>query len=108
MRANLKLFLIGGLLVAAGLGLFVSPFSSDSPDGLSRVAIDKGFDDTAEEHAFDGSPVANYAVKGVADEGIGKSLSGLIGVLITFGVATFLFGAFRAMRGKDSPPPTGG
>lgn len=108
MRANLKLFIMGGLLVAAGLGLFVSPFSSDSPDGLSSVAIDKGFDDSAEEHAFDGSPVANYAVEGVADDRIGKGLSGLIGVLITFGVATLLFGAFRAMRGKDSPPPTGG
>jgi cobalt/nickel transport system permease protein len=108
VRANLKLFIMGGLLVAAGLGLFVSPFSSNNPDGLSSVAIDKGFDDSAEEHAFDGSPVANYAVEGVADDRIGKGLSGLIGVLITFGVATLLFGAFRAMRGKDSPPPTGG
>ena len=39
---------VGGLLVALGLAFFVSRFASSSPDGLNKVAIDQGFDDTAD------------------------------------------------------------
>jgi hypothetical protein len=110
--SNLRLFVIAGLLVAIGLALIVSGFASSSPDGLERVAEDKGFLETAKDHRFADSPVADYAVKGVDNERLSTGLAGLTGVLITFGVGLALFALLRAMRpgsgdagaGKGSQP----
>ncbi len=100
MKDNSKVFVLAGLLLAIGLVLLVSPFASSSPDGLNRVAIDKGFDEQQKPHALDDSPLAGYAVTGVDGERAGKGLSGLIGVVITFGVGLGLFGALRSFRDR--------
>jgi hypothetical protein len=105
-RRNMRLFVIGGLLIALGLAFFVSPFASSSPDGLNKVAIDKGFSSTEKEHALDGSPLAGYGVKGVDDDRVSTGLAGVIGVVITFGIAMILFGAMRAVRARRTPQPT--
>ena len=113
MRSRrLRLFVIAGLLVAVGLALVVSGFASSSPDGLERVAEDEGFLETARDHLFADGPLADYAVKGVDNERLSTGLSGLIGVLITFGVGLGLFALVRARRsggrggrgGKGSEP----
>ncbi len=101
MKDNIKLFIFSGLFVAIALALLVSPFASSSPDGLNKVAIDKGFDEQAEAHALDESPLAGYAVKNVDGERVSKGLSGLIGVLITFGIGLALFGALRSLRDRN-------
>ena len=59
-------FLAAGLVVVLALAFLVSPQASSQPDGLNRVAIDEGFDDTEEVHALDGLPTAGYSVRGVA------------------------------------------
>jgi hypothetical protein len=105
-RANLKLFVVGGLIVALGLAFFVRPYASSSPDGLEKVSIDEGFSETAEDHALADSPLADYAVEGVDDEGLSTGLAGIIGVVITFGVGMILFGALRVMRARRSGPQT--
>jgi hypothetical protein len=105
--SNLRLFLLGGLLVAAGLGLFASGLASDAPDGLDKVAQDKGFAAEARQHLFENGPLAGYAVKGVENERLSTGLSGLIGVLVTFGVGLALFALMRAVRaGRDRSEPT--
>jgi cobalt/nickel transport protein len=105
--SNLRLFLLGGLLVAVGLALFVSGFASSSPDGLEKVAGDKGFLQTARDHLFADGPLADYAVKGIDNERLSTGLSGLIGVLVTFGLGTTLFALVRALRsGRDRSEPT--
>jgi len=96
--SNTRVFLLAGLLLALGLALFAGPFASGSPDGLEKVAEDKGFSDTATDHDLADSPVADYAVRGVDDERISTGLSGVIGVLITFGVGLGLFGLLRLRR----------
>ena len=101
--SNLRLFLAAGLLVAVGLALVVSGFASSSPDGLEKVAEDKGFLDTAKDHLFADSPLADYAVKGVGNERLSTGLSGLIGVLITFGVGWGLFALVRGRRSGSGP-----
>lgn len=105
--SNPKLFVIAGLLVAIGLALFVSPLASSQPDGLERVATDEGFIDTAEDHAMTDSPVAGYSVRGINDERWSTALSGLIGVLVTFGVGVALFAFMRTMKREpaDRPEP---
>jgi cobalt/nickel transport protein len=105
--SNLRLFLVGGLLVAAGLALFVSGFASSSPDGLEKVAGDKGFLQTARDHLFADGPLADYAVRGIENERLSTGVSGLIGVLVTFGVGFLLFALLRALRpgrGRSSEP----
>ena len=69
MRSNLRIFLLGGLLVAIGLATLVSGFASSSPDGLNKVAEDHGFAANAKEHLFENGPLAGYAVKASATTG---------------------------------------
>jgi hypothetical protein len=105
MHRDTKLFIAAGLLVAAGLGLLVSPFASSAPDGLERVAAEEGFIDSAEDHALSDGPVADYSVRGVDNERVSTAIAGLIGVLITFGVGLALFTAIRRHRPDAEPRP---
>jgi hypothetical protein len=105
--SNLRIFLLGGLLAAIGLALLVSGFASSSPDGLNKVAEDHGFAANARQHLFENGPLAGYAVKGVSNDRLSTGISGLIGVLVTFGIGLALFAVVRAMRsGRDRSEPT--
>jgi hypothetical protein len=106
--SNLRLFIAGGLLVAIGLAMLASGFASGSPDGLNKVAEDHGFAANARQHLFENGPLAGYAVKGVNGDRLSTGISGLIGVLVTFGVGLALFALLRAVRsgGHDRSEPT--
>lgn len=99
-RRNVLLFLIGGALVTLGLAFFVSPLSSGSPDGLEKVSIDQGFADSAQDHTFADGPLADYGVAGVEDEGLSTGVSGVIGVVITFGAGMIVFGLIRVQADR--------
>jgi cobalt/nickel transport system permease protein len=102
VRAGAWGFAAAGLAVAAVLVLLVAPLASGEPDGLERVAIDHGFIDSAEDHVLSDAPLADYGVAGMEDEAAGTRLSGLIGVLITFGVGAAIVGAFVVVRRKSA------
>jgi hypothetical protein len=105
MPVRNKVFVGGGLLVVIGLALFVGPFASPDPDGLEKVATDKGFVESAKDHALGDSPVADSTVDGFEDDRIGTGLSGLVGVLITFALGSVLFGRLRRRRaGRERKP----
>ena len=107
-KRSFWMFVVGGLLVAAALAFFVSPYASSSPDGLNKVAEDKGFDSTAEEHALDDSPLSGYAVEGVDDETLSKGLAGIIGVALTFGIGMIVFGLILRRKDGVSATPSDG
>ncbi|MFC5148189.1 energy-coupling factor ABC transporter permease [Streptomyces aureoversilis] len=86
---------LGVALVCAG---GVSYYASSSPDGLEKVAHDKGIDSKAEEHAAKDSPLADYQVKDVADERISGGLAGVIGVGATLAAGTAVFVVVRRRR----------
>ena len=92
--------LLVGFLLALVLAGGISYYASGSPDGLERVAEDKGFLDSADDHALADSPVADYAVRGVSDERLAGGLSGIIGVVVTFAVGGLLF--FLAVRRRPA------
>jgi PDGLE domain len=98
----MRMFVIAGLLFAFALVLFVSPFANSNPDGLNRVAMDKGFAEAETEHGLADSPVADYAVRGVEREGIGKGLSGVAGILATFALGLGLFAFAKKCRKPDA------
>ncbi len=106
-RKNLVLFVVGGLIVTLGLAFFVGPLASSSPDGLNKVAIDKGFSDTQKEHTLADGPLAGYGVKGVDDERLSTGLAGIIGVAVTFGIGMVLFGLLRTVRARRAAQADG-
>jgi hypothetical protein len=96
--SSTRLFVIAGLFLALALVLFVSPFANSNPDGLNRVAKDKGFADRETDHGLDDSPLADYKVSGVEHEVVSKGLSGVAGVLATFAFGLGLFAVARKPR----------
>lgn len=98
-------FLLAGLLVALVLAGLVSGFASSSPDGLEKVAQDKGFAETAEDSALADSPLADYGVSGVENERLSTGLAGVIGVGITFAFGLGLFALVRRGRGAEQARP---
>ncbi len=107
-RTTIGLFVAAGLALSLALALFVSPFASPDPDGLERVAADKGLDTGVEAHAFADGPLADYGVRGVDDERLATGLAGVIGVTVTFAVGLGLFAVLKvARRDRAAPSPQG-
>ncbi|MGK5548273.1 energy-coupling factor ABC transporter permease [Streptomyces sp. URMC 127] len=82
------------LLCAGGL----SYYASSSPDGLEKVAHDKGIDSKEEAHAAKDSPLADYQIKDVSDERLSGGLAGVIGVGATLAAGTAVFVTLRWKR----------
>lgn len=101
--ARQRTFFAAVLLLALVLAGVVSWFASSSPDGLERVAEDKGFSDTARDHDLAGSPVADYGVKGVGDARLGGGLAGIIGVGVTLTLGSGVFLALRRRNAGTDP-----
>ena len=80
-------FFLASVLVAGAL----SYYASSSPDGLEKVAEDKGFLETAKDSAVADSPLADYGISGLDNERLSVGLSGIIGVLVTALVAFAIF-----------------
>jgi hypothetical protein len=100
-RTSIGGFVIVGLLIALLLAFAVSPHASSSPDGLEKVAAEKGIDSDARTHALSDGPLADYAVNGIDDGGLSTGVAGVIGVTITFGVAFGLSKLTRASRSRS-------
>ncbi|MFE2879184.1 energy-coupling factor ABC transporter permease [Streptomyces roseus] len=92
---------ITGLATALVLAGVVSFYASTSPDGLEKVAADKGIDQNVKEHASAGSPLADYSVKDVDDARLSGGLAGVIGVGATVAVGTGIFWTVRRRRAED-------
>ncbi|MFB7172545.1 energy-coupling factor ABC transporter permease [Streptomyces sp. NPDC056254] len=94
-----------GLVTALVLAGFVSFYASAAPDGLEKVAADKGIDEKVQEHAAAGSPLADYGVEDVDDARLSGGLAGVIGVGVTVAAGTGIFWAVRRRR-TDDPAAT--
>ncbi|MEU7727022.1 energy-coupling factor ABC transporter permease [Streptomyces sp. NPDC040724] len=90
-----------GLVTALVLAGFVSYYASASPDGLEKVAADKGIDEKVEDHAAADSPLADYGVKNVDDARLSGGLAGVIGVGVTVAAGTGIFWAVRRRRTEE-------
>ncbi len=91
LRSRNFAFTIAGLGVALLIAVFLSPWASQNPDGLDRVAQDLKFEDkAAEDTPARKLPFAavfdEYALKGVP-ENVATPMAGLVGTLAVFGLA---------------------
>ncbi|MCX5132656.1 MULTISPECIES: energy-coupling factor ABC transporter permease [unclassified Streptomyces] len=104
-RSSHRTVWITGLVTSLVLAGFVSFYASASPDGLEKVAKDKGIDAKTEKHATeDSSPLAGYGVKDVSDARVSGGLAGVIGVGVTVVAGTGVFWAVRRRRTTDTSP----
>lgn len=96
MKLKNRFFALGvtASLVLAGI---VSYYASGDPDGLEKVAEEKGFIEDATEHSLGNSPFADYGTTGIADDRLSVGLAGIFGVLLMLGLSTLLF-KFLASR----------
>ncbi|MFN8156185.1 MAG: PDGLE domain-containing protein [Candidatus Nanopelagicales bacterium] len=90
-RSRTRWFVLAGLLVALLLAGFASYYASSAPDGLEKVAADKGLDTGARDSATAGSPLADYSVSGVSNQRLSGGLAGVIGVGVTLALAGGIF-----------------
>lgn len=104
-RSSHRKVWITGLVTSLVLAGFVSFYASASPDGLEKVAKDKGIDAKTRKHATeDSSPLAGYGVKDVTDARVSGGLAGVIGVGVTVVAGTGIFWALRRRRTSDVSP----
>jgi len=98
----------GFFAFAAGaivLAVFLSPFASQSPDGLEKVAQDKGFFERGERAPVWGfAALRDYEMPGVNNDFARKSLAGLIGAALVFGLA---FGVGKLVAKKSTSNSNG-
>ncbi|MGW4271243.1 energy-coupling factor ABC transporter permease [Streptomyces seoulensis] len=97
-RSSHRKLWITGLVTSLILAGFVSFYASASPDGLEKVAHDKGIDQKEKPHTNADSPLADYGVKDVSDARLSGGLAGVIGVGVTVVVGSTVFWIVRRRR----------
>ncbi|MBC7234657.1 MAG: PDGLE domain-containing protein [Chloroflexi bacterium] len=86
--------------IGLGLALLVallSPLASSHPDGLERVAEDKGFLEKAQDAWY--RLIPDYVFPGVENESLATILAGVVGTLIMFGL---VFGLGRLLARRST------
>lgn len=97
MRKGILLALVVSIAVAA----FISPFASSDPDGLERVAEDKGFIHRSEGKEIAKSPMPDYVMPGIENETMAGSMAGVAGTILTFG-AMYGLGKLYIKRSRQA------
>lgn len=100
-----------------GLAVGIAHLASDKPDGLERVADQQGF--AKQEKVTAAAPMPDYevsALRSALGKPVAKTLAGLAGVVLTFGLVLGVgkvVARRRRSRGsperrdpeRDDPPP---
>ena len=86
-KKSTVLFIMVALLVAVGIGFFISPYASEHPDGLEWVAEsgvpeEMVFIDEGEVAVWESSPMPDYTIFG--DSKFSGMMAGLVGTLLMF------------------------
>ncbi len=105
-RNRNRAFMWTGLGAALMVAIFLSPFASRNPDGLDRVSQDHQFDKKAAEN----TPAKNLPFHSVFEEysvrnvpaNVATPLAGLVGTLVTFGLA---YGIGKLVVRRPGSPP---
>jgi hypothetical protein len=103
-RISIHLFVTLALAVAVALAVFASPFASASPDGLEKVAEQKGFVDSGRlADIQEESPIPDYAFPGIEDPRLATAAAGFVGTLVVAGIAFAVAAVARRRRAGMAP-----
>ena len=92
----MRWFTVLALAVAVGLGTAFSPFASGSPDGLEKVAEEKGFMGEGRlAPVQESSPVPDYVFPGIDDARLATAAAGFVGTLGVFALGAGLVAVVR-------------
>ena len=83
------------------LVVIVAPFSASEPDGLEWVADRQGFSQKAKaegKHAW----LREYQIPGVKNATLGTILSGLMGIVLVFGLTYALGKMYKKSKASHS------
>lgn len=86
----------GGVVLALVVGIMAVFFASPHPDGLERVAEDKGFLERAQGSLYEIFP--DYVLPGISNETVAAALAIILGVLLLFAVG---YGIARLLRRRS-------
>lgn len=76
-----------------------SPLASSAPDGLERVAEDKGFLENAAAAPYEF--IADYVFPGIQNEALATIIAGVIGTVLLFAIAYGLAWVVTVKRRKQ-------
>jgi len=105
-RVATKWVVFGGVVVALILAGVVSFYASGSPDGLNKVALDRGFSETEEPHSAADGPFAGYSSKGIDNERLAGGIAGVVGVVVVLALSTGLAFVVRRRHDEESDAPS--
>ena len=92
--------IILGILIAVSLVIFISPFAAKSPDGLKKIARERGFLQKANLKPFLASWLPDYLYPGIKNEKLAVIIAGTAGVIIVF-ILSYIF-ALMIKKSKRS------
>jgi hypothetical protein len=104
----MKLRYLGLIAVGLGIALFItlfSPLASSDPDGLEKVAEDKGFLEVANSPPYE--LISDYVFPWVGNEDLATILSGIVGVLIVAAVVFVIAFLLTRVGGVQRSTPSG-
>lgn len=85
MKISYRHFIGGGVVAAIALALVISPLTSSSPDGLEKVAEDKGFLKKGGQPVWTHAILPDYQLPSMGKKS--GLLAGIAGTLLAFGAA---------------------
>lgn len=80
--------IIFSIILAALLVIFLIPFASRHPDGLEKIAQDKGF--LEKEKSLLPAVISGYSLPGINNEKLSVVIAGILGIVIAFSAAYLL------------------
>jgi hypothetical protein len=101
-----RLGLIAGGLGIAMLVVLLAPLASSRPDGLERVAEDKGFSGLADSPPYE--LISDYVFPWVDNEDLATVLSGVVGVFVVAAVVLAIAFLLARAGGAQRSTPSGG
>jgi len=97
--------LLVGITIAVVVAVSAAAFASGEPDGLERVAEDKGFDELAQEPGYEILP--DYTTPGIDNEVLSTTIAGIVGIVVVAALTIGLGKLLQARRRDGTAPPAG-
>ena len=97
-----RLLVVAGIVVALLIAGVASYYASADPDGLTKVADEKGIATAEREHGAADGPLAGYETKGVDDARLSGGMAGVVGSLTVLLVAGGVVLLVRRRRPADA------